>query len=140
MNAFGEGAVLGCDFTGIVEEVGKTVTSVQVGDRIAGLAWGGEYRGNAGSSTHTVTDHNPGEVKGLGAFSELTIAEEKICFKVPESISSANAATVPLAAATAWLALFSRTCLDIQPAQGKQPNPILIWGGSCKFLLCHVTT
>lgn len=87
MNAFGEGAVLGCDFTGIVEEVGKSVTSVQVGDRIAGLVWGGE-------------------VKGLGAFSELTIAEEKICFKVPESISSANAATVPLAAATAWLALF----------------------------------
>ena len=41
MNAFGDGAVLGCDFTGIVESLGKSVTKVKVGDRIAGLVWGG---------------------------------------------------------------------------------------------------
>lgn len=42
MNAFGEDAVLGCDFVGIVEKVGKNVTSVKVGDHISGLVWGGK--------------------------------------------------------------------------------------------------
>ena len=42
INAFGEDAVYGCDFAGIVEKVGKDVTAVRVGDRIAGLIWGGE--------------------------------------------------------------------------------------------------
>jgi NADPH:quinone reductase-like Zn-dependent oxidoreductase len=42
-----------------------------------------------------------GEVPGLGAYSQYTVADEKICFKVPEQISSAEAATIPLAAATA---------------------------------------
>jgi len=40
-SAFGNGAVLGCDFTGTVEKLGDKVTTVKVGDRIAGLIWGG---------------------------------------------------------------------------------------------------
>ncbi|PMD62981.1 GroES-like protein [Hyaloscypha bicolor E] len=109
-SAFGNGAVLGCDFAGTVEKLGDRVTTVKVGDRIAGLIWGGE-------------------VPGLGAYSQYTIADEKICFKVPENISSAGAATVPLAAGTAWLALYSETCLNISRT-GKNATPILVWGGS----------
>jgi NADPH:quinone reductase-like Zn-dependent oxidoreductase len=41
-NAVGNGAVLGCDFTGIVEKLGDKITTVKVGDRIAGLIWGGK--------------------------------------------------------------------------------------------------
>lgn len=95
-----------------MEQLGDRVTTVKVGDRIAGLIWGGE-------------------VPGLGAYSQYTIADEKICFKVPDNISSAGAATVPLAAGTAWLALYSETCLNI-PRTGKNATPILVWGGSCK--------
>jgi NADPH:quinone reductase-like Zn-dependent oxidoreductase len=40
-NAFGIGAILGCDFTGTVEKLGDKFTTVKVGDRIAGLIWGG---------------------------------------------------------------------------------------------------
>jgi len=109
-NAFGNGAVLGCDFTGTVEKLGEKVTSVKVGDRVAGLVWGGE-------------------IPGIGGYSQYTIADEKICFKVPEEISSADAATVPLAAATAWLALYSESCLNI--SRRKDPHsPVLVWGGS----------
>jgi NADPH:quinone reductase-like Zn-dependent oxidoreductase len=40
-NAFGEGAVLGCDFAGRVSRIGPDVTSVKTGDRISGFIWGG---------------------------------------------------------------------------------------------------
>lgn len=109
-NAFGDGTVLGCDFVGTVEKLGAEVSRAKEGDTIAGLIWGGE-------------------IKGLGAFAEDTIADEKISFKVPKSVSLAEAATVPLAAATAWLALFSKDSLDISRSPGKQVA-VLIWGGS----------
>ena len=71
----------------------------------------------------------PGDTKGLGAYSEYTLADEQLCFKLPPNLTRAECATVPLAACTAWLALFSKTCLNID--QG--PNiSVLIWGGSCK--------
>lgn len=69
-------------------------------------------------------------MKGLGAFSEHTLADEKISFKVPESVPLAEAATVPLASATAWLALFSKDCLNI-PRPPSEDVAVLIWGGSC---------
>ena len=77
-----------------------------------------------------VTDGEIGEIKGLGAYSKFTLADENICFKPPSSITKAQAATVPLAAATAWLALFSRGCLNLD--RSKQQS-VLIWGGSCTF-------
>ena len=73
----------------------------------------------------------PGDTKGLGAFSEYTLADEQLCFKLPPNLTRAEAATVPLAACTAWLALFSRSCLGMDQKQGPD-NTILIWGGSCK--------
>ncbi|RBR15372.1 uncharacterized protein FIESC28_07386 [Fusarium coffeatum] len=109
LNLFGNGAVLGCDFAGKVERLGKDVTKVAEGDTIAGLLWGGE-------------------IKGLGAYSEYTKAHESICFKVPKSISLPEAATIPLASLTAWLALFSRDSLNID--RNKPDNTVLIWGGS----------
>ena len=36
------GAIAGCDYAGIVEEVGRGVTTYQVGDRIAGFVRGGK--------------------------------------------------------------------------------------------------
>ncbi|CAL5866808.1 uncharacterized protein PFLUO_LOCUS1018 [Penicillium psychrofluorescens] len=111
INAFGDGAVLGCDFVGEVTELGSGVTRLAKGDVIAGLIWGGE-------------------IPGLGAYSEYTIADERISFKVPAAnISKAQASTVPLAAATAWLALFSKECLNIGRSQA-QGTSVLVWGGS----------
>ena len=36
------GSVAGCDYAGIVEEVGKNVTNYKAGDRIAGFVRGGQ--------------------------------------------------------------------------------------------------
>lgn len=107
-NVFGDDAVLGCDFVGTVEKVGSDVTRVKPGTTIAGLIWGGE-------------------VPRLGGYSEYTLADERICFPLPENVSPEEGATVPLAACTALLALFSRDCLNIRKQSG---DTVLIWGGS----------
>lgn len=73
-----------------------------------------------------------GEIKGVGAFSEYTIADQNICYKVPKGISGAAASTVPLACATSWLALFAETCLNIDRSKGSETS-LLIWGGSSKL-------
>lgn len=41
-NAFGDGAVLGCDFVGTVEASGNNVSRARLGDTVAGLIWGGK--------------------------------------------------------------------------------------------------
>ena len=43
-NAFGENAVLGCDFVGTVEALGAEVSLLEIGDTVAGLVWGGISR------------------------------------------------------------------------------------------------
>ncbi|KAF5981205.1 hypothetical protein FBULB1_4873 [Fusarium bulbicola] len=111
VNAFGDGAVLGCDFAGKVVEVHSTVTKLKPGDSIAGFVWGGE-------------------IKGLGAYSLHTIADERLSFKIPENINPAEASSVPLAANTAWLALFSDDCLAISSEKTATKTPLLIWGGN----------
>ncbi|KUJ06444.1 GroES-like protein [Mollisia scopiformis] len=71
-DAFGDGAVLGCDFAGVVEEVGPSVTQLKVGDKIAALIWGGE-------------------IEGLGAYSTYCVADERIAFKIPSGLDYATA-------------------------------------------------
>ncbi|KAJ5632835.1 hypothetical protein N7490_009174 [Penicillium lividum] len=107
-NAFGDDAVLGCDFVGIVEKTGAKVNRIKTGTVIAGLIWGGE-------------------IKGLGAYSEYTLADERICFPLPEGVTPEQASTVPLAACTALLSLFSKDCLNIPQNSGET---VLVWGGS----------
>lgn len=71
-----------------------------------------------------------GETKGVGGYCEYTLADDRICFKLPAGISPAQGSTVPLAAATAWLAFFSRDCLGIDRSHGSSQT-VLVWGGSC---------
>ncbi|CAG7933021.1 unnamed protein product [Penicillium olsonii] len=70
---------------------------------------------------------NPGETPGLGGYSEYSIADQRISFQVPANVSRAEASSVPLAATTAWLALFSKGCLNIDRSKA---GSVLIWGGS----------
>ncbi|PNP84198.1 hypothetical protein FNYG_02886 [Fusarium nygamai] len=111
VNAFGDDAVLGCDFAGKVVDTNSTVTKLKTGDTIAGFVWGGE-------------------IKGLGAYSMYTIADERLSFKIPENINPAEASSVPLAANTAWLALFSEDCLALNPDKSGDESSLLIWGGN----------
>ncbi|KAF5254422.1 hypothetical protein FANTH_680 [Fusarium anthophilum] len=111
LHAFGDGAVLGCDFVGTVTRTHPSVTKLEVGDRVAALVWGGE-------------------IKGLGAYSTLCIADERIAFKIPGNVEYREACAVPLAMNTAYLALFSETALNLPRNNFESGNPLLVWGGS----------
>ncbi|PYI24789.1 GroES-like protein [Aspergillus violaceofuscus CBS 115571] len=115
-HACGEGAVLGCDFVGEIVEVGSSVRRYAKGNII--------HRWNL-----ELTEMK-GETPGLGAYSEYTLADERISYPVPgRNISREQASTEPLAAATAWLALFSKDYLSIDRNQQKGIS-VLVWGGS----------
>lgn len=62
-----------------------------------------------------------------------TIADERLSFKIPENINPAEASSVPLAANTAWLALFSDDCLALNANGTASKAPLLIWGGNSTY-------
>lgn len=68
---------------------------------------------------------------GVGGYGQYTLADERLCFKIPPCVPYGDA-TVPFAACTAYLGLFSKTCLSIDQKRGPD-NSVLIWGGSCKL-------
>ncbi|KAH8901176.1 GroES-like protein [Thozetella sp. PMI_491] len=81
------GSVVGCDFAGVVVEVGaKTTTQYKVGDRVAGAVHGGMY-----------PDH--------GAFAEYLKADSDLVWRIPNDMSDHDAATYGVSAITAMLAL-----------------------------------
>ncbi|KAK1634532.1 chaperonin 10-like protein [Colletotrichum phormii] len=127
-NAFGDGAVLGCDFVGTVEAVGDKCSKLSKGDTVAGLIWGGQWIFRT-SDLRAISDFHLGEIKGLGGYSEYILADDNISFHVPKNISPEEAATLPLASMTAWLVLFSQECLAIPREDGSKTS-VLVWGGS----------
>ncbi len=91
--------ILGYDMAGVVVKTGAKVTKVKVGDLVyAYLLWG-------------------------GGWAEYCISNERESAIKPKSLSFTEAASVPLAALTAWQALF-----DIGKIQSGQT--VLIHGGS----------
>lgn len=54
-SAFGDGAVLGCDFVGTVEEIGEAVQRYSTGETVACLIWGGKCKSRRLFSTFSNT-------------------------------------------------------------------------------------
>ncbi|KAF4215064.1 hypothetical protein CNMCM5878_008523 [Aspergillus fumigatiaffinis] len=81
------GSNTGDDIAGYIHEVGEGVVGFKVGDRVAAY--------------HDYTTPH-------GSYAEYAIGEAYATFHIPETSSFEQAATIPLAAMTAALALFSR--------------------------------
>ncbi|KAI5475953.1 zinc-binding oxidoreductase ToxD [Pseudohyphozyma bogoriensis] len=105
------GAVLGCDFAGSIVDLGSNVKGLQVGDRVSGFSHGGLY-------------------EDRGAFAEYVKVEHDLVWKVPAEIDDEQAASLNVAAHTAFQALYYTLGLanPLQPT--KTAAPVLIWGGS----------
>lgn len=112
------GAVGGCDFAGIVVNVGQGVTRFKTGDRILAVTFG----------------LNPSD-KTAGAFAEFALATEDLSCHIPETLSWTQACSMGLSIATAGLALFQAPGLQLAPrnnATGGQENQafVLVSGGA----------
>ena len=75
--------ILGADFAGVVEEVGKGVTNFKVGDRVFGESLAG------------------------GAFAEYISVPADVCAAMPQGADFPEMACVPIAGLTAWQSLIT---------------------------------
>lgn len=94
--------ILGWDASGVVEEVGKNVTTFKPGDAVFGMI-GFPYEG--------------------GAYGEFIVARQDEIALKPPSLDHKEAAALPLAALTAWQALFDAADL-------KAGDKVLIHAGA----------
>jgi len=77
---------IGNDFAGVVESVGENVRHVKAGDEVFG----------------TMPIRNP------GAFADALVTQARFVAKKPSEISFAEAACLPIPAATAWAAILTK--------------------------------
>ena len=81
-----EGAVVGHEFSGVVEAVGSGVSEVRVGEAVYGMNdWFGE-----------------------GATAEFCVTRGEWVAAMPRGVGFVEAASVPIGALTAWQGLFYR--------------------------------
>ncbi len=96
-------AILGCDAAGVVEAVGDDVTAFEEGEAVYGMVGG---------------------VTGAqGAYAEYVPAHEKLLAPVPDSLSFAEAAALPVVALTAWEML-------VDKADAGEEDSTLVYGGA----------
>ncbi|KAI9929538.1 hypothetical protein AWENTII_009279 [Aspergillus wentii] len=108
------GVLIGCDYAGIVEEVGKDVKKpFKKGDRICGFAHGG----------NAVQPED-------GTFAEYIAVKGDIQIQIPDNLSFQEAATLGVGISTVGQGLYQSLKLAWPTEPLKSPEPILIYGGS----------
>ncbi|KUI53789.1 Protein TOXD [Cytospora mali] len=106
------GSKAGCDYAGVVEEVGPNVTKpFKKGDRICGIVFG------AGDAER-------------GAFGEYVIAPEHLQIKIPDNLSFEEASTLGVGITTVGQGLYQFLELPLPAEPLSEPKHILIYGGS----------
>lgn len=95
-----DGVIGGCEGVGEVVAVGEGVHSLGPGDRVAATVFpnwvDGPFRRENAAQLGTMID---------GVWTEYAVLEENAVVAVPDHLSDVEAATLPLAAVTAWNAL-----------------------------------
>jgi NADPH:quinone reductase-like Zn-dependent oxidoreductase len=128
-----DGTLVGCDFAGIVEEVGAAVTKpFKKGDRIAGFGHGGKIvqpsvRKPRGLAHSAGNDAKP----WTGAFARYITVKGDLQMHIPEGVSFEAAATAAVGFASAGYGLF-RSMELAWPGPGAEVHgeAVLVYGGS----------
>lgn len=111
-----DGCIIGCDYAGIVEAVGKAVTKTwKPGDKICGCGHGSNYV-NADD----------------GVFADYAVVKGDVQMRIPEGMSFEKAATVGLGAITVGQGLYQKAMKLQLPNDSNENNGIhvLIYGGA----------
>jgi NADPH:quinone reductase-like Zn-dependent oxidoreductase len=108
------GVLVGCDYAGTVEAVGKDVKkSWKKGDRICGFAHGG----------NAVQPED-------GTFAEYIVVKGDLQMRIPDHMSFQEAATLGVGINTVGQGLYQSLKLALPTEPTKDATPILIYGGS----------
>ncbi|PZE94780.1 zinc-binding alcohol dehydrogenase family protein [Curtobacterium sp. MCBD17_008] len=110
--------VLGSDVAGEVLAVGPYVTALAVGDRVTAFAAGQEKPRNSAAE---------------GGFQRIVTVLERVTTRLPDDLSSEQAAVLPLALATAAAGLYEADQLALPlPGDGtdRSDQVVLVWGAS----------
>ncbi|KAL5336021.1 GroES-like protein [Aspergillus crustosus] len=108
------GVLVGCDYAGVVEAVGKDVKKkFKKGDRVCGF-------------THGSNAVQPED----GAFAEYIVAKGDLQIRIPDNVSFQEAATLGVGITTVGQALYQSLELALPNNPIKEPVPVLIYGGS----------
>ncbi|KAF7918230.1 uncharacterized protein EAE98_009842 [Botrytis deweyae] len=111
--------ILGEDTAGTVEAVGEGVVGFQKGQRVI-------------AHCHALMTRDPSN----SAFQNYTLVTEKLTSALPESLSFAEGAVLPLAISTASAGLFQKDTLNLplpsptDKVETDNKDTILIWGGA----------
>lgn len=107
------GAILGCDYSGIVEQIGSKVTTpFKIGDRVAGFVRGADPE------------------KYNGAFAEHIPAKGDVQIVIADSVSFEDASTLGVGVSTVGQGLYQSLGLPFPPGKVQEPTSILIYGAS----------
>ncbi|KAJ4299060.1 Trans-enoyl reductase actts2 [Kalmusia sp. IMI 367209] len=108
------GAVVGCDYSGIIEEIGNAVTApFKKGEKVAGFIFGANPR-----------NHDD------GAFADRVTAKGDLQIRIADSVSFEDAATLGVGITTVGQALYQSLGLPFPPAKVREPTTVLIYGAS----------
>ena len=108
------GSLVGCDYSGTVEAIGKGVEkSWKKDDRICGMAHGAD----------SVQLEN-------GTFAEYIVVKGDLQCPIPEEMSFEEAATLGVGISTVGQGLYQSLKLPLPTEPAKESFPVLIYGGS----------
>lgn len=151
------GSTVGCDYSGIVEQVGVAVKSdIKAGDRVAGVVHGSEcfalsspkkkrnffyYLTPTRLGIFILTHYKwasciqlEGSSDDLqsGSFAEYVVAKDGLFLKIPDCISFEEAATLGVGITTIGQGMYQSLGLPLtfEPIEEDLPTSILIYGGS----------
>lgn len=107
-------ATVGCDFSGVIDEIGAAVTyPLKKGDRVFALAHG----------SNSLRPDN-------GSFAEYVCVKAGIVMKIPEGRTFEEFAGSGVAIVTVGQGMYQEMPLPWPTEPLKEKKPLLIWGGS----------
>lgn len=129
-----DGTIVGCDYAGVVEDVGRDAAKrFRKGDRIAGFGHGGTVYTARGARTltsaeiRTGNDANPEN----GAFGRYIAVKSDLQMHIPDDVSSEAASTVGVGIGTVGYGLYHVLNLHYPGPESKDhEETVLIYGGS----------